>query len=236
MKARIARSAPRPVDAEAFAGPEQAEGGRASRRPRISARFPAPASTADAGEAADRPPSRQAANARRAHRNRASPRPALTAMTMNTTSSPSSSTALKLAIPASQSSRALRERRSRSCNSVCLVGKRRRFVVQRNESGGAQNRLAQPAHAEQEQQNADGDLQHVKRHAVEQRPERNDNQRQYGKPARGAPSTAGRTPRTDRDGEHNGQRFDRLDQRRQKRRGDRRSGMQTDRSSHISRE
>ena len=59
-----------------------------------------------------------------------------------------------------------------------FFGKRRRFVMERNDSGGAQNSLAQPAHAEQQQQNPDGDLQHVERHAIEQRPERDDNQRQ----------------------------------------------------------
>ena len=50
------------------------------------------------------------------------PRPADTAMTMNTTSRPSSSTALKLARPASQSSRASC-RRAWSCNSAVSLAK-----------------------------------------------------------------------------------------------------------------
>jgi len=46
--------------------------------------------------------------------------------------------------------------------------------VQRNDSGGAQDRFSQPAHAEQQQQNADGELERVQRDAIEKRPEPDD--------------------------------------------------------------
>jgi hypothetical protein len=103
----------------------------------------------------------------------------------------------------------------------------RALIVQRNDPHSAQNRLAQPAHAEQQQQNPDGDLQHVKWHATEQRAERDDNERQHRQSANcaecGRPQTA-----HDRHRKHNGERFDRFDQRSQKRGGDRRSGVQTE--------
>ncbi len=56
-------------------------------------------------------------------------------------------------------------------------GKRRRFVVQRDDSRRAQDRLAQPAHAEEQQKDADDQLQKMERNTVEQRPEDRHDQR-----------------------------------------------------------
>ena len=100
------------------------------------------------------------------------------------------------------------------------------FVVQRNIARGAQDRLAQPAQAEQQEQNTDGELQHIERHAVEQGAQRNDDDGEHQKPGNGA--EARRPPAAhNNDGKHDGQRLDRLDQRGEKRRNDRRSGVQT---------
>ena len=99
--------------------------------------------------------------------------------------------------------------------------------MQRNVSGGAQDRFAQPAHAEQQEQNADGDLQHIERHAIKERPERNDNERQRDE-TRERAEHGGPHAAHDSDREHDGERFNRLDQRCEKRRGHRRSGMQAE--------
>ena len=89
-----------------------------------------------------------------------------------------------------------------------FAGKGGCLVVQRNESGGAQYRLAQPAHAEQQEQNADRNLQRTERHAVEQRPQGDNNERQHEKP--GDRAETGRPPAAhDGDSEHDGQGFDR---------------------------
>jgi hypothetical protein len=49
--------------------------------------------------------------------------------------------------------------------------------VERNDPRGA--RLAQPAHAEEQEQDPDGDLQRIKRHGIEQSAQRNDDERQH---------------------------------------------------------
>lgn len=46
------------------------------------------------------------------------------------------------------------------------------LIVQRDYSSGSQDRLAQPAHAEEQQQDANHHLQRAERHKPEQRPER----------------------------------------------------------------
>jgi hypothetical protein len=105
------------------------------------------------------------------------------------------------------------------------------LVVQRNDSGRAQYRLAQPAHAEQQEQNANRDLQHIERHAIKQPAQGDNNEREHEK-ARDRAET-GRPPAAhDGDGKHDGQSLDRFDQRGQKRRRDGRSGVQID---HLAR-
>ena len=85
------------------------------------------------------------------------------------------------------------------------------LVVQSDDSDRPQDRLAQPAQAEHEQQDADRELQGVKRNGAQQRPEGDDDQRECGQRGRGAGqrrAPAAREP----DGEHDGQRLDRLDE------------------------
>ena len=95
-----------------------------------------------------------------------------------------------------------------------LAGKSRRLIVQGNDARRAQNRLAQPAHAEQQQQHPDGELQEMQRDVIQERAERDDDCRQQRKPANRA--EPGRTPAANGgDGEHDRQRFHRLDQRSQ---------------------
>ena len=67
-----------------------------------------------------------------------------------------------------------------------LVGKGERLVMQRDDADAAQDRLAQPAHAEQEEQKADRELQRAQRHEAEQRPEGHDDQRQQHETGHGA--------------------------------------------------
>jgi hypothetical protein len=92
---------------------------------------------------------------------------------------------------------------------------------------GAQNCLAQPAHAEQQQQNADRDLQDIERNAIKERPERGDDQRQREEPDERA-ENGGPQATHHRNRKHDGERFDHLDERREKGRGDGRSGMQAE--------
>ena len=81
--------------------------------------------------------------------------------------------------------------------------------MQSDDSNGAQDRLAQPAQAEHEQQDADRELQGMKRNGAHERPEGDDDQREGGQRSRGAGQR--RTPAArEPDGEHDGQRLDRL--------------------------
>ena len=86
------------------------------------------------------------------------------------------------------------------------------LVVQSDDSDGAQDRLAQPAQAEHEQQDADCELQGTKRNGAQQRPEGDDDQRKRRQRGRGAGerrAPAAREP----DGEHDRQRLDGLNER-----------------------
>ena len=94
----------------------------------------------------------------------------------------------------------------------CLVGKRQRLIVERDHARRTQDRLSQPAHAEQEEQDSDDELKEMERNAVKDRSERHHNDRQYGKACERA--RAGRAPAANGgDSQHDGQRFHRLDQR-----------------------
>ena len=104
---------------------------------------------------------------------------------MNTTSSPSSSTALKEASAGEPSARGPTRPRRR-CSLLPLED--RVLVVQRHQAGGAQHRLAQPAKAEQQQQDADRELQRLQRNQTEQRSERHDDHRQHAQRGGRAPS------------------------------------------------
>ena len=143
-------------------------------------------------------------------------------MTMNTTSSPSSSTALKAARPAIQSSEACLRRAS--AGEVLGLGRERRLlVVQGDDARRAQDRLAQPPHAEQQEKHADHELEQVQRHAVEQGPERHDQQPEHAERRersrhRGTPAPQGG------DGEHDGEGLDDLDERGDERCADGRCG------------
>ena len=66
------------------------------------------------------------------------------------------------------------------------------LVVQRNDAGGAQDGLAQPAHAEQQQQHADHDLQQEQWNAVEQGAEQQHDENEHREPRRR--SEASRAP------------------------------------------
>ena len=69
--------------------------------------------------------------------------------------------------------------------------------MQRNDSRGSQYRLAQPAHAEQEQQDADDELQQVQRNPIKERPQCKHQGYKERDAGQGAPITAGRPPRTE---------------------------------------
>ena len=96
-----------------------------------------------------------------------------------------------------------------------LPGKDRVLVVQGNEAGGAQHRLAQPAQAEEQQEDADDELQKMKGDAVEQGTQRCDQQGEKPQAGQGAEDSG--PPATQRaDGEHDREGLDDLDQRRPK--------------------
>ena len=83
--------------------------------------------------------------------------------------------------------------------------------MKRNEAGGAQDGLAQPAHPEQQKQRADDDLKRGQGNESQGRPDRRDEQcQQRDTRDRTNPS---RTPATcDAHREHDRQRFDELDE------------------------
>jgi hypothetical protein len=90
------------------------------------------------------------------------------------------------------------------------------LIMQRDNARRAQDRLAQPAQAEQQEQDADDELQRMQRDTIEQRSEREDDKRQHDQPGEDAES--GWPPAAhDGDGQHDRQRLDRLDQRGQER-------------------
>ena len=60
-----------------------------------------------------------------------------------------------------------------------LGRERRRLIVERDDARRAQDRLSQPPHAEQQEQDANDELQEVQRHMIEQRPERDNNEHQH---------------------------------------------------------
>jgi hypothetical protein len=84
--------------------------------------------------------------------------------------------------------------------------------VQGNGASGAQNGLAQPAHAEQQQQDADDELQLAQRNPIQEWPKRKYNEGKKSKPGDGADPR--RPPTTDKgDREHDCQRLDGFDKR-----------------------
>ena len=85
------------------------------------------------------------------------------------------------------------------------------LVVQRDDPDRAQNRLAQPAQAEQEREHADDELQRADGNEAHQRPEDGDDQRKRDERGRGAGQRRAPAAR-ESDGEHDGQRLDRLDE------------------------
>ena len=94
------------------------------------------------------------------------------------------------------------------------------LVVQRNNPGSSQNRLAQPTHAEQQQQDADNDLKRMHRKTAKQWPKGKYDECEERKPRKGTYRC--RTPTSDRDDrEHDRQCFDRFDKRAQEGRCDR---------------
>jgi hypothetical protein len=64
----------------------------------------------------------------------------------------------------------------------------RDLIVQRHDAGVAQDRLAQPSHAKQQQQNSDCKLQHVQRNEVEDWAERHYDKYQEAKAGKSAKS------------------------------------------------
>ena len=89
---------------------------------------------------------------------------------------------------------------------------RRRLVMQCDDACGAQDRLAQPAHAENEERDAHAELQPLDRNALEQRPGRDDDDGEQRE--RGSRAERGHAPAAyRRGGEHDGESFDRLDER-----------------------
>ena len=95
---------------------------------------------------------------------------------------------------------------------------RESFIVQRDDPRSAQDCLAQPAHAEKQQQHADHELKEVQGNAIEERTEREHDQRE-GTEARER-AQARRPPAAHGcNREHDGERFDRFDERTEKRRG-----------------
>ena len=97
------------------------------------------------------------------------------------------------------------------------------FIVEGDNPCGAQNGLAQPAHSEQQKQDADRELQKVERNTIEQRPERQDDERKQREP-RNCPKPGGTPAANGADGKHDRQRLDRLDERTEKCSGDGRRG------------
>ncbi len=86
------------------------------------------------------------------------------------------------------------------------------LVVQGDDSDRAQDRLAQPAQAEQEREHADNELQAANGNDAHQRPEDGDDQRKRDESGRGAGER--RAPATRKsDSQHDGQRLDRLNER-----------------------
>ena len=97
-----------------------------------------------------------------------------------------------------------------------LLGKGLVFVVQRDDADAAQDRLPEPAHAEQDQKHADHELQNGDRNQRQQRPEGQHQRRQNGQRQR---STRQRRAPAARhaDGKHDGEGFDHFDEGRQER-------------------
>jgi hypothetical protein len=98
-----------------------------------------------------------------------------------------------------------------AASAAVLGGEGGALVVQRDDAGGAQDRLVQPAHAEEQQQDADDQLQQLERYRLERAAERGDQRGQRGEPRGGAEQR--RAPAMDgADGEHDRERFDDLDE------------------------
>ena len=95
--------------------------------------------------------------------------------------------------------------------------------MQRDDSGAAQACLAQPAHAHQEEQDADSELQRMERNMVEQWSEQQDGAAQQRQSRPGA--ERGRAPAAQgRHGKHDRERLDHFDQRGQEGGADSRRG------------
>ena len=116
-------------------------------------------------------------------------------------------------------------RRRGAARGVELAREDRVLVVQRLEAAGAQDRLAQPLQAEDEQQAADDEAQHVERDYRQRRPERRDDRGE--RDDRGADAQQRRAPAVRRArGEHDRQRLDHLDGAREERREDQQAPAQ----------
>ena len=96
-----------------------------------------------------------------------------------------------------------------------FIGKCGGLVVQRDDAGRSQHRLAQPAHAEQQQQYADRDLQPCQRDQAEAGSKHGDENRQQRQRRTG--TGKGRPPSPhDPDSQNDRQGFDAFDRRSQK--------------------
>jgi len=86
------------------------------------------------------------------------------------------------------------------------------FIMERNDSRRAEDRLSQPAHAEQQQQDPDRELKEMQRDKIEQRAEQqHDEDEQHKASERSKP---GRTPAANSgDRQQDGQRLDGLNKR-----------------------
>jgi hypothetical protein len=76
-----------------------------------------------------------------------------------------------------------------------LDRERRRLIMERDDPRRTQDRLSQPPHAEQQEQDANDELQEVQRHMIEQGPSAITMSASTARPAR-TPRPAGRQPRT----------------------------------------
>ena len=131
-------------------------------------------------------------------------------MTMNATSIPSMSTVLNAVKPPIQSNPC-------ACSPpgfaqfARLARKGGVLVVQGDDSDRAQDRLAQPAQAEQEREHADDELQGADWNDAHQRPEDGDDERKRDESGRRAGQRRAPAARKS-DGKHDGQRLDRLNE------------------------
>ncbi len=133
------------------------------------------------------------------------------AITISTTSTPSSSTPLNAVVTATQCSRV----ESAALRRLELLG----LVVLRLQAGLAKDRLVQPAQPEEQQEDADDHLRVGDRERVDRGAERDDDHREHDRRERGAGER--RAPAAEQpDGEHDRERLDPLDAGGEERRDD----------------